>query len=113
MAACGRRGGDPRRGKARGPTHSRGPVPAHFQALCRRVHGEFFPEEFLATRQELEKAFGDGLDGAREPLGEPYLGFPSFTPRELDQAVKSTSAEVSYLERISKPPLKMFGQTSM
>jgi hypothetical protein len=72
-------------------------VPAHFQALCRRVHGEFFPEEFLATRQELEKAFGDGLDGAREPLGEPYLGFPSFTPRELDQAVKSTSAEVSYL----------------
>jgi hypothetical protein len=58
---------------------------------------EFFPEEYFNTRQELEKAFRDELDDARGALGEPYLGFPSFTPQELAQVVKSMSAEVRYV----------------
>jgi hypothetical protein len=58
---------------------------------------EFFPEESFDTRQELEKAFRDELDGAVRPLAEPYLGFPSFTPQELAQVVKSMSAEVRYV----------------
>jgi hypothetical protein len=57
----------------------------------------FLPEESFDTRQELEKAFKDELEGTPGPSGEQYLNFPSFAPHELVQVVRSMSAELGYV----------------
>jgi hypothetical protein len=74
------------------------------EALClftSRVSVDTFIEGFLPeesfTRQELERAFKDELQGTRGPLEEPYLEFPTFTPREVVQVIKSISSDVSYV----------------
>ena len=48
----------------------------------------------------MRKEFKDELKDTREyagPLKEWYLGFPSFTPREMVEVVRSMSSEVSYV----------------
>jgi hypothetical protein len=57
----------------------------------------FFLEGSFSTRQELEWAFRDELQGTRETLEEPYLEFQKFTPRELVEVLRSMSSEVSYV----------------
>jgi hypothetical protein len=59
--------------------------------------GGFLPEESYSSRQELERAFKNELEGTRGPLEEPYLKFPTFTPRELVEVIKSISSDVSYV----------------
>jgi hypothetical protein len=57
----------------------------------------FFLEGSFSTRQELEWAFRDELQGTRETLEEPYLEFQKVTPRELVEVLMSMSSDVSYV----------------